>query len=119
MARKPARRTRAVRSRTAAARTRRRVTAANNGAPNPLADTETLGHSVVYIHGIGSQAPASETKRSWDTALFGQAMFDTSIAYWADIRHPVRTGPGARNVRALDRALQGAEAKRFMAALGE
>lgn len=42
----------------------------------------------VYIHGIGAQAPAEQTKSTWDIALFQRDMGErTTMAYWADIRH--------------------------------
>jgi hypothetical protein len=59
---------------------------------------------VVYIHGIGRQAPAAELKLQWDLALFGQDMGTrTRMAWWADVLRPGDTaasgGPGARSTR--------------------
>ena len=81
------------------------------------ASDASLDFSVVYIHGIGSQGPPEEAKRDWDTALFGQAMGDTDMAYWADIRHPVASGVRTRTLGTPDKALAGADARRFMQAL--
>ena len=50
-------------------------------------DVTTL---VVYIHGIGPQAPEPIWKSQWDMALFGQNMgAQTQGAYWADILHDI------------------------------
>ncbi|MCU0775491.1 MAG: hypothetical protein MUC74_13630, partial [Ideonella sp.] len=59
---------------------------------------------MVYIHGIGRQAPAAELKLQWDLALFGQDMGTrTRMAWWADVLRPGDTaasgGPGARSSR--------------------
>ncbi len=44
---------------------------------------------VVYIHGIGKQAPPAELKLEWDLALFGRDLGSRSrMAYWADLLHP-------------------------------
>jgi len=44
---------------------------------------------VVYIHGIGKQAPPDELKLEWDLALFGRDLGSRSrMAYWADLLHP-------------------------------
>jgi hypothetical protein len=74
--------------------------------------------SVVYIHGIGSQEPAEVTKRNWDTALFGQQMDETAMAYWADIRHPL-TAASLRGKSAgrPARTPTSAESKRYAEAM--
>ena len=72
---------------------------------------------VVYIHGIGKQAPPAELKLEWDLALFGRDMGARSrMAYWADILHPAsepmpslatrrrEEGEGLDVERALERA---------------
>jgi hypothetical protein len=101
-------------------RQRRRVAAASLG-PAPAAVAERrLDYAVVYVHGIGRQDPPAQAKAGWDTALFGEAMLETDMAYWADLRHPVEGGPGARTLRQRpDRALEGSEARRFMQELEE
>lgn len=77
-----------------------------------------LPYSVVYIHGIGQQDAPAVIKANWDTALFGQTMADTVMAYWADIRHPLKQD--TVRVRALERsekALAGDDARQFMDAM--
>jgi subtilisin family serine protease len=80
-------------------------------------ETEKLTCPVIYIHGIGAQNPAQQLRQDWDTALFGQAMPDTEMAYWADIRHPAGRGIGTRALRPADGALKSIEAQRFIAAM--
>ncbi|MGA9334212.1 MAG: S8 family peptidase [Rudaea sp.] len=86
--------------------------------PDNTAKDAKLPLAVVYIHGIGQQDPPAIAKANWDTALFGQSMSDTAMAYWADIRHPppqdnVRTRALARE----DGALSGDDAQQFMTRL--
>lgn len=78
-----------------------------------------LPYSVVYIHGIGQQEPPEVCKRNWDTALFGQSMSDTTMAYWADIRHPPAAGLGARARPVSRPATLSAAARRFSESLRE
>ena len=96
---------------------RARTIKAKEVSPNPSAapaDTK-LPLSVVYIHGIGHQDPPATAKANWDTALFGQSMTETIMAYWADILHPDPQGNiGTRAIARTDRALAGDEAQRFM-----
>lgn len=74
--------------------------------------------AVVYIHGIGQQDAADSAKANWDTALFGQSMPDTAMAYWADIRYPPAQGAvGTRALARADSVLSGDDAQRFMAQL--
>jgi pimeloyl-ACP methyl ester carboxylesterase len=43
---------------------------------------------LIYIHGIGHQAPASQLKARWDLAVAGRELQDDSaLAYWADLLH--------------------------------
>lgn len=54
---------------------------------------------VVYVHGIGRQAPPDQLKLEWDLALFGKDLGDRSrMAYWSDLLHPP-VGVGAKAVR--------------------
>jgi subtilisin family serine protease/pimeloyl-ACP methyl ester carboxylesterase len=59
---------------------------------------------VVYIHGIGKQAPPDDLKLEWDLALFGRDLGDRSrMAYWADILHPAEEPmPSIAAMRAED-----------------
>lgn len=51
---------------------------------------------IVYIHGIGRQAPPEQLKREWDLALFGREMGEqTVMAYWADLLHGEPPTPGS------------------------
>jgi subtilisin family serine protease len=76
--------------------------------------------AVVYIHGIGNQGTPEALKRDWDTALFGQAMADTDMAFWSDIRHPpAPAGRTRARTVARDAALGGAKAREYMRAVGE
>ena len=44
---------------------------------------------VLYVHGIGRQAPSDALKLEWDLALFGRDMGSRSrMVYWADVVHP-------------------------------
>lgn len=96
---------------------RRRTRSANGQSSIVLPDP--LSHAVVYVHGIGSQAPEPETRRAWDTALFGEPRADTDMAYWADLRHSApavaRTRGAARRTRGQART--GPERERFVEAL--
>jgi pimeloyl-ACP methyl ester carboxylesterase len=91
---------------------------------------------IVYIHGIGQQAPKHELKSKWDLALFGQDMHErTRMAYWADLLHAPATGAArAKSMAALavdrdvdarellrDAGLRAgdADAERFVEALSE
>ncbi|MFD2451223.1 S8 family serine peptidase [Ideonella paludis] len=43
---------------------------------------------LIYIHGIGHQAPAHQLKARWDLAVAGRELQDDSaMAYWADLLH--------------------------------
>ena len=57
---------------------------------------------LIYIHGIGSQPPATQLKARWDLAVSGRDLQDDSaLAYWADLLHvaedPSVTPAGARS----------------------
>ncbi|MFM9068379.1 MAG: S8 family serine peptidase, partial [Planctomycetota bacterium] len=65
---------------------------------------------VIYVHGIGQQAPKEDLKREWDIALFGKAMDGqdgrnepTSMAYWANLMHDEAeiTGLRSKSVRSI------------------
>ncbi len=64
------------------------------------ATTATSSESViVYVHGIGRQAPPDQLKLEWDLALFGKDLGNRSrMAYWSDLLHPP-AGVGAKSVR--------------------
>jgi hypothetical protein len=65
---------------------------------------------IVYIHGVGDQEPATELKRSWDLALFGQDMGSrTSMAYWADLTRPTSAARRRTRSALVDRDLGAAE----------
>ncbi|MCA1697199.1 MAG: hypothetical protein LC749_22170, partial [Actinobacteria bacterium] len=52
-----------------------------------------MSPTIVYVHGVGPQAPPDQLKRTWDAALFGHDMGSQSrMAYWADLR-PTSSGP--------------------------
>jgi hypothetical protein len=52
-----------------------------------------MSPTIVYVHGVGPQAPPDQLKRTWDAALFGHDMGSQSrMAYWADLR-PTSPGP--------------------------
>lgn len=89
--------------------------------PEPAAPadsaSDSLPYSVVYIHGIGQQDPPAVAKQNWDMALFGHTMADTTMAYWADIRHPLPGAVGAQALGRLDRSLGTTEAQAFAAKL--
>ena len=61
---------------------------------------------VVYVHGIGRQAPPDALKLEWDLALFGSDREDrTRMAYWSDVLHGTTPGPARRSAAATDDAL--------------
>jgi hypothetical protein len=90
---------------------------ATAGMRTSSSQTEKPSCPVIYIHGIGAQNPSQQLRLDWDTALFGQAMSNTEMAYWADIRHPASQGMGAHALRAMDTALRSSDAQRFIDAL--
>jgi hypothetical protein len=47
-------------------------------AQDMVAELAPEAKTVVYIHGINNKPPASILKCQWDTALFGQAMGDST-----------------------------------------
>lgn len=99
---------------TAAGKPERSIRAASASATVSTSASDTqLPYSVVYIHGIGQQDPPTICKQNWDTALFGQSMADTTMAYWSDIRHPIGEAVTTRALGRLDRALSGKEAQQF------
>lgn len=77
---------------------KRRAAAAPKRAPN--ASFGASGSIVVYVHGIGRQAPPDQLKLEWDLALFGKDLGARSrMAYWSDLLHPPAGSPGAKAVR--------------------
>jgi acyl-CoA synthetase (AMP-forming)/AMP-acid ligase II len=69
---------------------------------------------VIYIHGVGQQAPRDALKQQWDLALFGRDLGTRSrMAYWADLLHPPSAAsvrPGAARAATTARALKSAAA---------
>ncbi|HET8941462.1 MAG TPA: hypothetical protein VFN13_05695, partial [Rudaea sp.] len=91
---------------------------ATGTTPAATSTTTPLPYWVVYIHGIGKQEAPAALKANWDMALFGQTMTGTAMAYWADIRHPQKTGAvGVQSLARSDKALASDQAQQFMAAL--
>ncbi|MDZ7813242.1 MAG: S8 family peptidase [Ideonella sp.] len=61
---------------------------------------------LIYIHGIGRQAPASPLKARWDLAVSGRELHsDSAFAYWADLLYAAddakvaaKSGPQAKTL---------------------
>jgi pimeloyl-ACP methyl ester carboxylesterase len=74
-------------------------------AASPRVDRVSVASSdrheslIVYVHGIGRQAPPEQLKLEWDLALFGKDLGQRSrMAYWSDLLHPA-AGPGTKSPR--------------------
>lgn len=68
---------------------------------------------VIYIHGIGAQAPEQQWKRSWDLALFGKEMGQRTVpAYWSDILHGDEGEAHTKQIRAMRKARFSTDAAR-------